>query len=131
GGASVPWRHRRSAPASAGQQKAPAVAGGGLRLRLGSAASDLEDRAPALRAGPLEGRLAVLHGDLLGVLDFDLHLVLHAVGFRHLGSSSGWTSVTGTFVPYQLRLCALVPWPTGTVASDPFPRPASGHRSPP
>src|SRR5262245_1278657 len=48
-----------------------------------ASAADLEDLPAALRACALERRLAVLHRDPLRVLDFDLHLVLHAVGFGH------------------------------------------------
>src|SRR5690242_13587791 len=47
-------------------------------------AADLEHLAAALGARPLERRLAVLHRDLLRILDLDLLLVLHAVGLCHL-----------------------------------------------
>src|SRR3954470_8070276 len=50
-----------------------------------ASAADLENLAAALRAGPLEGRLAVLHRDALGVLNLDLFLVLDAIGFGHRG----------------------------------------------
>src|SRR5688500_491395 len=76
--------------------------------RTGSAA-DLEDLATADRTGALQGRLAVLHGDALGVQDFDLLLVLDAIGLCHSGSSSGCDrSVTGIFVPHPLQVRAVV-----------------------
>src|SRR5512141_2600647 len=56
-------------------------------MRSGSAA-DLVDLAATDRAGALEGRLAVLHRDVLGVLDFDLLLVLDAVSLCHISFSS-------------------------------------------
>src|SRR4051794_27518705 len=56
--------------------------------RRRSAAADPEDLAAADRAGALDRGLAVLHRDLLGVLDFDLLLVLDAIGLCHVGSSS-------------------------------------------
>src|SRR5512138_2713953 len=56
----------------------PAVTAGGR-----ASAADLEDLAAALRAGALKSRLAVLHRDLLRVLDLDLHLVLDAVRLGH------------------------------------------------
>src|SRR4029078_8062294 len=72
-------------------------------VRIGvrsAAAADLQDLAAALRAGALERRLAILHGDPLRVLDFDLHLVLDAVSLGHgEGSSSVQRGVTGTLVP--------------------------------
>src|SRR5450759_3164961 len=49
----------------------------------GRSAADPEDLAAALRAGALERRLAVLHRDLLRVLDLDLGLVLDAVSLSH------------------------------------------------
>src|SRR4029077_213551 len=48
-----------------------------------ASAADLEHLGAALRAGALERRLAVLHRDVLRVLDFDFHLVLDAVGLSH------------------------------------------------
>src|SRR3954465_11443515 len=70
--------------------KTPAESGRGLvpSFTEGRSAADLEDLGAALRAGALERGLAVLHRDLLRVLDFDLHLVLHAVGHRHEFRSS-------------------------------------------
>src|SRR5207247_1750512 len=73
------------------ESERPPPSGGGRTLdEFGSAsAADLEDLVAALRAGALQRRLAVLHRDPLRVLDFDLHLVLDAVGFGHgAGSSS-------------------------------------------
>src|SRR3954447_1664513 len=58
----------------------PAGPEGAHRHRIdgGRSAADLEDLPATDGAGALEGRLAVLHGDLLRVLDFDLLLVLDA-----------------------------------------------------
>ena len=47
-------------------------------------AADAEDLAAADRAGALDRRLAVLHRDLLGVLDFNLLLVLDAICLGHV-----------------------------------------------
>src|SRR5690242_12526705 len=67
--------------------KASAV-GGGLVSRQNESASagaDAEDLAATERAGALDRGLAVLHRDLLGVLDFDLLLVLDAISLGHAG----------------------------------------------
>ena len=56
------------------------LGGGGVSRRCGRPSA-------ADRAGALDRRLAVLHRDLLGVLDFDLLLVLDAIGLGHVGSS--------------------------------------------
>jgi hypothetical protein len=48
--------------------------------------ADAENAVTALRTRALNGRLAVLHRDLLWVLDFHLHLVPDAIGFGHLSS---------------------------------------------
>src|SRR5437764_14561249 len=53
------------------------------RLKSGRLA-DLVDLGSALRAGSHRRRLAVLHGDWLGIPHFDLHLVFKAIPF-HLG----------------------------------------------
>src|SRR6188508_535711 len=70
-----------------GHGTTPATVGGGRsfcsRGRAASAAADPEDLAAADRAGALQRGLAVLHGDALCVLDFDLLLVLDAVGLSH------------------------------------------------
>src|SRR4051812_42110889 len=68
-----------------GTQNSPRRPGGGCSSDRdgGGSAADLEDLVAALRAGALKGRLPVLHGDLLRVLNLDLHLVLHAVGLGH------------------------------------------------
>ena len=68
----------------------PPVGGGPCRCVVVErrSAADPEDLAAADRAGALDRRLAVLHRDLLGVLDFDLLLVLDAIGLGHVGSSS-------------------------------------------
>lgn len=42
-----------------------------------------EHLGPAGRAHTLSGRLAVLHGDALGVPDFLLGSTLNAIGFHH------------------------------------------------
>src|SRR5947199_4274835 len=100
------------------ESERPPPSGGGRTLdEFGSAsAADLEDLVAALRAGALQRRLAVLHRDPLRVLDFDLHLVLDAVGFGHgAGSSSVQRGGTGTLVPHpHLTFNARV-----TDASDP------------
>ena len=46
--------------------------------------SDLVDLGAAPGAGPHRCRLAVLHGDRLGILHLNLHLVFKAIPF-HLG----------------------------------------------
>src|SRR5688572_4880050 len=66
-----------------------------------ASAADLEDLASTDRTGALEGGLAVLHGDALGIQDFDFLLVLDAIGLGHSVCLLGCdASVTGTFVPY-------------------------------
>ena len=82
------YKVRTKAPGPSGPDEAdvkrPPPVGGGLVVREGAgSAADSEDLAAAQRAGALERRLAVLHRDLLGVLDFDLLLVLDAIGFGH------------------------------------------------
>src|SRR3990172_1121573 len=58
---------------------------GGFKVQdAGASATDLEHLRAALGAGAGQGRLAVLHPDHDGVLDFDLFLVLHAIGLRHV-----------------------------------------------
>src|SRR4029077_8901786 len=68
-----------------------AVAGRGhMLISSGGSAADLEDLAATLRARALQRRLAVLHRDPLRVHDFDLHLVLDAIGFSHGAGSSSY-----------------------------------------
>jgi len=45
---------------------------------------DAEYLATATRAGALNGRLAILHRDFLGILDLDLLLVLDAITLGHV-----------------------------------------------
>jgi len=45
-----------------------------------------EDLRSALGADALGGRFAVLHGDLLGILDLNFLPALHAVGFHNCTS---------------------------------------------
>src|SRR6188472_3300051 len=68
-------------------------------------AADLEDLSAADRAGALERGLAVLHRDLLRVLDLDLLLVLDAVGLCHLSTPPHADRVT------RARLsCPRIAW---------------------
>src|SRR4051812_18645263 len=92
------------------QEKTPVVADGGLDLRPGTSAADLEDLAATLGAGALQGRLAVLHRDLLRVLDFDLHLVLDAVGFRHSGLLLGLDERCGNPCPASTQAVRAGSW---------------------
>src|SRR5215216_4460810 len=97
----------------------------------GRSAADLEDLAAALRAGALECRLAVLHRDPLRVLDFDLLLVLDAIGFGHgEGSSSVQRGVAGTLVPHPHLTfgskATVASDPSQLLASDDPSRPGSG-----
>ncbi len=57
--------------------------------------TDLEDLRAALRAGSLSSRSAILHRDLLGILDFALGLALHAVARRTDCGHPWWVSSTG------------------------------------
>jgi hypothetical protein len=43
------------------------------------ALADLEDLGAAVRARPSDGGLAVLHGDVLRIFDFDILLVFKAI----------------------------------------------------
>src|SRR3954464_2981662 len=47
--------------------------------------ADLEDLGAAVGARPLDGRTAILHRDLLRILDLDLLAFLDAVALRHRG----------------------------------------------
>ena len=75
-----------------GSRRGPGPSSGS---RDGSAsAADAEDAVAALRARALRRRLAVLHRDLLRVLDLDLHLVPDAICLSHLSSSLSVTLLT-------------------------------------
>src|SRR5450759_1312789 len=61
-------------------------AGAGVAIGIAApirSGADPEDLAAAVRADALGRRLAILHGDLLGVLDHDLLLVLDAIALGH------------------------------------------------
>ena len=98
-----------------GHGTAPAVAGGGRSLGADvrrSGAADPEHLAAANRAGALQRGLAVLHGDALPVLDFDLLLVARRSRPQPSGSSSVVRRVAGS-LPRPLvsvRWFVLVPW---------------------
>src|SRR3972149_4831735 len=79
-GTSMRWR---IAPGHDGTPRR--LSDGGVKVQdAGASATDLEHLRAALGAGAGQGRLAVLHRDHDGVLDFDLFLVLHAIGLRHV-----------------------------------------------
>src|SRR5688572_30330834 len=75
-----------------------------------SSAADPEHARAALGTGPLRGGLAVLHGDLLGVLDLDLFLVLDAIRLSHISSFPGTTPGSlARFAVLCLESALLVP----------------------
>src|SRR6266540_1093140 len=102
----------------------PADPPAGVEMNSGSvrrSGSDPEHLVAALRTRAGNCRLAVLHGDALGIDDFDLLLVLDAIGLGHdVSSSSTQRGGTRRGAPHPLFTFQS----TATVASGP-----SRHRA--
>ena len=89
--------------------KAPA-GGGGPSVASGSSEGQPPIRKtlpPHIGARALDGGLAVLHRDLLGVLDFDLLLVLDAIGLGHVGSPPHPRVRRGIPCPASTQRCVV------------------------